>query len=403
MAFSYQDYVESERVKALRKKAEEAEKYKESAEVTQARNALAALQKPADYSSKYQPKIDATMAQIENQKPFSYDLNGDMLYQNYKDQFINNGRMAMMNTMGQAAALTGGYGNSYATTAGNQAYQASLQELNAIVPELYQAAYQRYRDDRQDLLDRYGLYTDADARDYAKYRDVVGDYNTDRGYYTDAYNNARNFDYAQYSDMRDYYGNQYNNERSYDYGQYADAYNRAFANYQQGVSENQWAQQMAENKRQFDEQMAENKRQFDGQMAYNYSRSSGSGSGGAEDGELKAPTSSILQGALKAYNKGGEDELNAYVNSYQGYDTDQIFAYVAEYGDYAGDDLQYHEFTKVKNTILRSAGISDNQIVRDETTGAEYRLGELTDLPESVLEALSKLKKGESYKQEYKK
>lgn len=394
MAFSYQDYVESERVKALRKKAEEAEKYKESAEVTQARNALAALQKPADYSSKYQPKIDATMAQIENQKPFSYDLNGDMLYQNYKDQFINNGKMAMMNTMGQAAALTGGYGNSYATTAGNQAYQASLQELNAIVPELYQAAYQRYRDDRQDLLDRYGLYTDADARDYAKYRDVVGDYNTDRGYYTDAYNNARNFDYAQYSDMRDYYGNQYNNERSYDYGQYADAYNRAFANYQQGVSESQWAQQMAENKR-----------QFDAQMAYNYSRSSGSGSGGStsDNTELKTPTSSMLQGALKAYNNGGEDELNAYANSNRGYDIDQIFDYVSQYGNYAGDDLQYHKFTKVKNTINWGGGVDNNDIVRDETTNTEYRLDELTDLPDSVLEALDKLKKGKSYQQEYKK
>lgn len=296
MAFSYQDYVESERVKALRKKAEEAEKYKESAEVTQARNALAALQKPADYSSKYQPKIDATMAQIENQKPFSYDLNGDMLYQNYKDQFINNGRMVMMNTMGQAAALTGGYGNSYASIAGNQAYQASLQELNAIVPELYQAAYQRYRDDRQDLLDRYGLYTDADARDYAKYRDVVGDYNTDRGYYTDAYNNARNFDYAQYSDMRDYYGNQYNNERSYDYGQYADAYNRAFANYQQGVSESQWAQQMAENKR-----------QFDAQMAYNYSRGSGSGSGSGGDGTQYLSNSDVKDRIIseKDFNANG--------------------------------------------------------------------------------------------------
>ena len=46
----------------------------------------------------------------------------------------------MEDTLGKAAALTGGYASSYAQSAGQQAYNGYLQELAALVPELRQAA-----------------------------------------------------------------------------------------------------------------------------------------------------------------------------------------------------------------------------------------------------------------------
>ena len=57
-----------------------------------------------------------------NRKEFSYDLNGDMLYQQMKDQYQVLGKTAMQDTMGEAAALTGGYGNTYAQSVGQQTY-----------------------------------------------------------------------------------------------------------------------------------------------------------------------------------------------------------------------------------------------------------------------------------------
>ena len=66
------------------------------------------------YQSKYKDQIQGLYDKIANRKDFTYDVNADAMYQQLKDQYIQGGRMAMMDTMGQAQAMTGGYGNSYA-------------------------------------------------------------------------------------------------------------------------------------------------------------------------------------------------------------------------------------------------------------------------------------------------
>lgn len=102
-------------------------------------------------------EFDTKYKEYANRKPFSYDFNADALYQQYKDRYIQQGQMAMQDAMGQAAALTGGYGNSYAASVGNQAYQQSLQQLNDVIPELYKLAYDRYDQKGQDMLNELGL------------------------------------------------------------------------------------------------------------------------------------------------------------------------------------------------------------------------------------------------------
>ena len=37
------------------------------------------------------------------------DLNGDALYNQYRDQFMRQGKLAAADTVGQVSALTGGY------------------------------------------------------------------------------------------------------------------------------------------------------------------------------------------------------------------------------------------------------------------------------------------------------
>lgn len=72
--------------------------------------------------------------------------------------------------MGKAAALTGGYGNSYAQTAGQQVYQGYLQQLNQVLPELYELAYSKYRQQTDALKDRYDLLLDQRSEAYSQHQ-----------------------------------------------------------------------------------------------------------------------------------------------------------------------------------------------------------------------------------------
>lgn len=190
--------------------------------------------KPGDYESKWTEQLDSLYNQITNRDPFSYDLNSDMLYQQYKDQYTNLGQMAMMDTMGQAAGLTGGYGSSYSQSVGQQAYNAYLQNLNQIVPDLYQMAYQQYRDQGTDLMNQWSMTRDLDATDYARYRDLMSDYYTNLNFAYGMYNDERSFDYNDYANMLNYWQNKYqieqdqsNWEAQFNYQQQADAVARA--------------------------------------------------------------------------------------------------------------------------------------------------------------------------------
>ena len=77
----------------------------------------------------------------------------------------------MMDTMGQAQAMTGGYGNSYAQGVGQQAYQGYLQGLNEQVPNLYQMALNRYIQQGDQMLDQYSMITSQEAQDYSRWQD----------------------------------------------------------------------------------------------------------------------------------------------------------------------------------------------------------------------------------------
>ena len=243
MAFSYQNYTESDAVKKLKEKLGLYETYNQSQAVTDAYNAYKQQEanKVADWTGgTYGQSLKDQMDKINNRQKFTYDLNGDALYQQYKDQYMNQGRLASADAIGQASAMTSGYGNSYAASVGNQAYQGYLQKLNDVVPELYNMAYNRYQQEGQDMKDMYSMLQSAYNTEYGEHRDKVSDYNTNLARLQDVYYNEKNFDYNKFSTDRDFYNNAYNNERNYDYGQYTDAYNRAFAQYQQNVAEQQW-------------------------------------------------------------------------------------------------------------------------------------------------------------------
>lgn len=129
------------------------------------------MAQPGGYKSQWQTQLDDTMSRIMNREKFSYDLNGDALWKQYKDQYTTGGKLAMMDTMGQAAQLTGGYGNSYAQGVGQQAYQGYMQGLTDKIPELYQLALDQYDREGNAMLQQYGLLQDAEAMDYSRFQD----------------------------------------------------------------------------------------------------------------------------------------------------------------------------------------------------------------------------------------
>lgn len=153
--------------------------------------------KPGAYESQWSEKLNGILDKIMNRKPFSYDVNADALYKMYKDQYVQQGKMAMQDTLGQAAALTGGYDNSYAQGVGQQAYQGYLQQLTAKIPELAQIAQDQYNQEGDDLQNLYGLIGNRENQDYSRYQDEVSRWNTDRDYLYNQYLNDRNYQYQQ--------------------------------------------------------------------------------------------------------------------------------------------------------------------------------------------------------------
>ena len=181
--------------------------YRESARVAQAYKYLQDVlgSKPGEFSSQYEDQLTDIYNRIMNREDFSYDMNSDLLYQQYKDQFTTQGKQAMEDTMGRAAAMTGGFGSTYTEPAGQQAYQEYLQQLNDKVPELYQLAYNRYKDEGEQMLQEYGLSKDMYDTDYQQYRDTVGDWQADRSFAQSAYSDERNFDWSQWAENRKFW------------------------------------------------------------------------------------------------------------------------------------------------------------------------------------------------------
>ena len=130
-------------------------------------------QTPTEYSSRYGQMADAAMTRYANRPAFQYNAKNDPNYAAYAGEYTRLGRTAMEDTMARAAALTGGYGNSYAAMAGQNAYNSYMSALAAKVPELEQMAYQRYQNEGNDMLNLYELYANREAQDYNRYNDQL--------------------------------------------------------------------------------------------------------------------------------------------------------------------------------------------------------------------------------------
>lgn len=209
--------------------------------------------KPADYQSAYDAQLEQVMERILNREDFRYDLDGDALYRRYRDSAVRNGRLAMEDTMGKAAALTGGYGSSYAQSVGQQAYHSQMESLADRIPELYNLAMNQYRLQTQGLQQKYDLLSGAQKQEYQRYQDAL----------------------AAWQKEADQLWQRYTDERSSDYASYRDE-----------ISDWKWQQEYDENRRRYDQQWeADHPTVTAANLRTGYAAGSGSTSGGGTSGK----------------------------------------------------------------------------------------------------------------------
>lgn len=138
-----------------------------------------------EYQDSYSQRLKDLYDKIMGREKFQYDAANDPLYQQYRQMYVQQGRQAMADTMGQAAGLTGGYGSTYSQAAGQQQYDAYLQKLNEVVPELYAQARQAYNDEGDRMLQQYQLTGDLRDDEYSRYQDRLSNWWKDLSYQAD--------------------------------------------------------------------------------------------------------------------------------------------------------------------------------------------------------------------------
>ena len=128
-----------------------------------------------EFNSQYSSQIDQLLNSILNREEFSYDYTTDPTYHAYADKYKRLGDRAREDTLGNIAAMNGGYASSWAASAASQAQNDYNQQLSDIIPTLYDAAYNRYMDDYNMDVTNLGLLQGVDNTQYDRYRDTVDD------------------------------------------------------------------------------------------------------------------------------------------------------------------------------------------------------------------------------------
>ena len=201
----------------------------------------------------YTDKITDKLAEIENTKPFEYDFNKDPLFQNMLTAYMRDGRVAMQDTMGQAAALTGGYGSSYSQAVGNQAYNRMVQEAYDNLPEYYDRALAQYQ---MDLQNKYNLLGEYRASDATEYERMLNDFNNQFGYANDMYNKEYNkfWDETNFAEQ----SRQWAQNLTEQSAQHAESLSAQTSMHAQSLTEQarQWAAEMNQNEQRYADSLA---------------------------------------------------------------------------------------------------------------------------------------------------
>ena len=154
-----------------------------------------------------QGNFDAAQSIADQLARMSYEdwAQGDR-YQALADRYTRMGRMGMEDTLGRISGRTGGLASSYASSAAQQQYNDYMSQLEAAAREMYSG-------ERSDLMDNANLYLTLGDKEWGRYQDQLGQYNTDRDY---RYQAGRDqISDRRYADETDYERKTYQSETEY--------------------------------------------------------------------------------------------------------------------------------------------------------------------------------------------
>ena len=389
----------------------------------------------------YTDDVKNMMDKIANREKFSYDVDTDPLFQQALASAMKSGNQAMQDTIGQASALTGGYGSTYATSAGNQAYNSFIEDAYDNLPQYYQMALEAYQLEGEEMYRQLDMYNTADDKEYGRY---VTAYDATSQYrnrlYDEAYSIFRdgkadavstaNLQLQEHSQLSsdaynlfnatsNYADSQYEREYSSWYDsiniamqqaqmQNSDYWNDSNQKFQASESEKQREWQSSENQTDRDWKTTESQKDRDWQTseaekernftasenAKNRAVKSSNSSNGGSDGYYASKDQKAE--ALEAYLNGGTDALADYVDSQKG-------------GMNTGELLQYVESQTVpQGTVIKKTnqtinwggwfgGIDSDDEYEITYPGEKPKKVTAADLPEAIRKKANGLDENETF------
>lgn len=408
------------------------------------------MQNGTKWDSLYESSINDYL----NRDEFEYDVDNDQLFQQALASAMNSGKTAMQDTIGQASALTGGYGSTYATSVGNQTYNAFIEDAYDNLPQYYQMAMEAYQMEGQEMLNQINTIGAAAQNEWNRGMDIYNMYadTADRIWNQDTFtweagqNQAMNL--ANVSmDMHQIQGDDLMNAYTIADKEYQTSYGTDYDSWKSMIdvtwnaidyaNKDYWSQQSYDqSERQFGANQSLKEKEYkistgdtnmDGELSaeeqaamntsYSYDAegnvvaSSSNKSGKLSNGAGVSSMVTYKQKAAAAYSEGGDDAVDKYVDSLGLNDDEkaEIGAYV--YGDgenkgYGVLPLGKRTFTKIDDTFNWFGGTDNNDMVQDQY-GNAWKLSELKSALKKegiddkeikkIISELTKTKKNDTY------
>lgn len=200
--------------------------------------------RPADYVSQNKEAMDALTGQIGS----GYD--GSELakaYQQYRDQTADAAAAAADNTRANAAALSGGYGNSWADSLAAQGQGAATANVDAALTALRSRALNEYKNRQSGLVEALSGMGNTEALDRSAYGSNLSNWYNRQNFLANQSAQARN-------ENDNYWNNLWNGIRTV--GNVAKSAYDGYMGYTQQKWENEFAEKQFEAEQ---ERMATNK------------------------------------------------------------------------------------------------------------------------------------------------
>ena len=169
--------------------------------------------KPQNYESSYNDQIAAIYEEMKNRPDFTYDPEKDENYQHYARFYQKAGRDAMEDTMGKAAALSGGYHSSYAQAAAQRMYQQYLEKLVQLIPQMENRARDEYDRQGKSLQDRYEQIQDMEREEYDRWMDQKKSWQDATAQTQKQYEDLQKQDRRNYEQMLKYFSDKAKTEQ----------------------------------------------------------------------------------------------------------------------------------------------------------------------------------------------